>query len=282
MRRVHRLIAGMVAVMAGAPALAAAPSPSPPAMPAPLGSPGPLAPSTPGLAAAVAQETVRVTSTYRGETVTVFGVIPEASLQGADVIVTLRGPDQRATLHRRQRVAGLWINVDPVRLEAMPGFFARLSTRPVPALLAPAERDALGLDPAQAVRFVPALPPREAIVRRAALTRLKQTAGTWMAEGGGPQGPGQSGGLRLLGSGLFRADIALPVTAPPGVYAADILVVRSGRVVARTASRLEVVRVGVERSVHDFAHRFSFFHALATLALALTVGWAAHRIFNRP
>ena len=80
------------------------------------------------LPAAVAEEQITVSSDYRGSYITVFGVNPDRRGRG-DVVVVVRGPDQSATVMRKRRFLGLWVNGNPVRFSETPSFFAVLSNR---------------------------------------------------------------------------------------------------------------------------------------------------------
>jgi hypothetical protein len=55
--------------------------------------------------------------------------------------------------------------------------------------------------------------------------------------------------------------------------------VTDGRVVASAVAEVEVRKVGFERLVEIFAQENSFFYGLLAVALSVTMGWVAGRLF---
>lgn len=224
------------------------------------------------LPAAVAEEQISVGSDYRGSIVTVFGVNPDRRERG-DIVVVLRGPSLPATVMRKQRVLGLWINGPPVRFSEAPSFFAVLSTKPLRDIASPSAIWSLELDPAASAQLASATPegagPSD---YREALVRLRTAQGLYQ------QG---SEGLTIFPGGLFRASVRLPANAPIAQYRADTYLFRNGRLVSSQSVPISISRVGFERRIHDLATNASFFYGLLTLALAMGAGWGAAFLFRR-
>jgi uncharacterized protein (TIGR02186 family) len=125
------------------------------------------------LPAAVADRQISVSSSYRGSIIDVWGVNPDRRGQG-DVVVVVRGPSQPATVMRKRRVFGLWVNGDPVVFSEAPGFFAVLSNRPLRLIASPQAIWSLELDPAASARLASAVPPgADPSDYRSALVRLR-------------------------------------------------------------------------------------------------------------
>jgi uncharacterized protein (TIGR02186 family) len=225
--------------------------------------------STP-LAADVVDERIEVTTDFRGARIVIFGVAAEKS--GDDIAVTVRGPDQAATVMRKRRVAGLWLNQDPVKFTAAPSFFALVTAKPVETF---ASRRAMwfdGLDPAAMAKLEGATPAdADPAAYRAALVRLKKSRDLYQ----------ERTDLKLRPGGLFKAEIQLPANAAPGPYEARIFLFRNGRAVQSQRADIIIARAGLERRVHDLARDRPFLYGLATVAMALLAGWGAALAFRR-
>lgn len=231
----------------------------------------PAEPTT-DLPAAVTEEDIAVTSDYRGFRVTVFGVNPDRAGRG-DIVVALRGPNAPTIVRRKRQALGLWINGPPVRFNEAPGFLAVVSARPLRLIANPRAIWTLQLDPAASARLTGSTPPdADAASYRRALVRLRREAGLYRED---PRG------LRLLGRGLFRAQIQIPANAPIGTYRADVYLFRNQTLISTQSSRVVVARTGVERTVHDWATRRPFIYGVVTLLLALAAGWGAAIYFRR-
>jgi uncharacterized protein (TIGR02186 family) len=233
------------------------------------------------LPAAVAEEQITVSSDYRGSYITVFGVNPDRRGRG-DIVVVVRGPPSSATVMRKRRVLGLWINGDPVRFSEAPSFFAVLSSRPLRAIASPQQIWRHQLDPAATARLDSAVPAGgDPSAYRAALVQLRRAQGLYQEYSGRPI-QDQRGGLTSYRGGLFRAVVRLPANAPIAQYHADAYVFRDGRLISSQRDiPITIARIGIERRIHNLAVNASFLYGIVTVMLALTAGWIAAVLFRR-
>ncbi|MBS0384555.1 MAG: TIGR02186 family protein [Proteobacteria bacterium] len=232
------------------------------------------------LPSAVADEHITVSSDYRGSFITVFGVNPDRRGRG-DIVVVLRGPGQPATVMRKHRTFGLWINGAQVRFSNAPSFFAVLSNRPLRQIANPEAIWRYGLDPAASAQLESAVPlGDDPSAYRAALVRLRRTQDLYQEYSGRPA-PESRGGLTMFPGGLFRAVVRLPANAPIAQYYADTYLFREGRLISSQHIPIDVSRVGIERSIHNLATAYSVLYGLLTVLLALGAGWVAAYFFRR-
>src|SRR5262245_28314948 len=79
---------------------------------------------------------VMVTSSFAGADLVLFGTIetPTPRRGGYDLVATITGPRQNAVTFRKDRVLGLWLNVDSREFEGVPSFLAVLSNRELSAI----------------------------------------------------------------------------------------------------------------------------------------------------
>lgn len=233
------------------------------------------------LPAAVAEDRITVSSNYEGSSITVFGVNPDRRGRG-DIVVVVRGPNEAATVMRKRRVLGLWINGDPVHFSEAPAFFAVLSNRPLDEI---ANRQSIWqyqLDPAASARLASAVPAgADPSAYRAALVRLRRDQDLYQ-EYSPRSRPERRGGLTTYRGGLFRAVVRLPSNAPIARYHADTYLFRDRRLISSQRIPIDIARVGIERNIHDLATDASLLYGLMTVALALAAGWGAAVLFRRP
>jgi uncharacterized protein (TIGR02186 family) len=107
------------------------------AVPLALGQAPPAA--EPRLVPDVSQRQVEIRYSFSGAELLLFGAIlyPGGRTPDAvpDVAVVLKGPLQRIVLREKQKVAGIWMNVDRVRFRSVPSFYAVASSRPLAQLV---------------------------------------------------------------------------------------------------------------------------------------------------
>jgi uncharacterized protein (TIGR02186 family) len=253
----------------------------------PVALPPPEAPA-PAVSAALTEANVRVSTTFRGASIVLYGAVFNPGGRPTDVVVVVRGPPQTVRLVRKMRVAGVWLNSRPVSFVGAPGFYMTASTRDLNGIadFGVLRRLGIGVDhlqidaPAEQ-RVESRFGVSDVVVSqladdypdwRNAVIRLKEKARLYDVD---------PNGVRFVDKGLFRAEVRLPPDAPTGRYRAQVWLFQGGVPVSVRERTLSVHRVGVERSVYRFAHEAPWIYGAVSVLLALVMGWAAAAVFRR-
>lgn len=233
------------------------------------------------LITSLSRHQILVTSSFTGTTVVLFGSIERDAASvgrrgGYDIVVTVIGPRQNLVTRRKERVFGIWANVDSRAFVGVPNYLAVLSNRPVEQIAPPVQRRQLqlglddtllpqriGVDVADVVRGDPF---------RAAFLRLRNEQGLYRQE---------TNGVTFLAPTLFRANITLPWNVPTGAYEVELKLFADGAMIARTTSALEIVKVGFEHFIVTAARDHGILYGIATTIMALLTGWFASVVFKR-
>ena len=241
-----------------------------------------LAPMTlgaaePRLVPDVSQRDVEIRYSFSGAELLLFGAIlypgGRTPSEAPDVAVVLKGPLERIVLREKQKVAGIWMNVERVRFRSAPSFYAVASSRPLSRLVD--ERTAsiyeLGLDNLQ---LSPGGGASTDVLRRfeRGLIDLRRRSLLYAEY---PRGVEISEGV------LYRARIAIPAQVPVGTYTAETFLIRDGRVIAGAAREIRIEKLGFEGFLAQAAERWSLAYGLVAVALSLLLGWAASAFFQR-
>jgi uncharacterized protein (TIGR02186 family) len=216
---------------------------------------------------------------YDGTTIAVFGAIDRERLNGEpfDVVVTIHGPLGPLTVWKKDRRFGLWMNSQRMEFQAVPNFYAVLSTKS-PQEIAPLEErkiygiglDALGLAPRPAGE-----PSNPAVLSEfeLALVRLKQRSGLFVVD--------SNAGIVFFGERLFRARTFLPATAGPGLYRAESYVIQKGKVVGTGTSQIRVAKIGIEARLSSTAISYPWLYGVLAVLMAAAVGTSASFLLGR-
>jgi uncharacterized protein (TIGR02186 family) len=233
------------------------------------------------LVTSLSNHRVMVTSNFTGDELVLFGGVEQDSSfrprrGGYDVVVTVTGPRANIVTFRKERVLGIWVNVDSREFENAPSYLAVLSNRPLEAIAngETLRRLQIGLDNTvllQRATVTIADSGRDDPFRRA-LLRLKSNIGLYRED---------TNGVTFLTSALFRASIPLPAEVPVGNYEIDTKLFADGVLIARAPSALEIYKAGFEQTVSAAARDHGFLYGLATSAMALLTGWFASVVFRR-
>jgi uncharacterized protein (TIGR02186 family) len=223
----------------------------------------------PTLVADLSESLIAITTGFTGTNVLLFG----ATDGKGDVVVVVRGPTDRVTVRKKERVAGIWVNAESLAFDGVPGYYRVAASKPVEELLSPELRQTFQIgDGNIAVAPLETRPPEVERAFFEALVRNKQRAELYRAE---------VGDVHFLGNRLFRTRISLPANVPTGRYSVEVYQVSGGVVVGRTTTPLQVVKSGFEEGVYSFAHQRSALYGLIAIAIALVAGWFAGYIFRK-
>ena len=219
---------------------------------------------------------VAITSTYSGARVAVFGMIErDASTLSRggkyDVVITVAGPSASQVLRAKERTGPLWINNTVRRYPDVPGYYALLSTGPVPAIANdPArERQKMGL----AFYLAPSAAPSDAIeATDAALFRLRKKAGLLVED---PRA------VQMHRPNLFSSAVTLPASAPTGRYLVGVTVLASGVPLKTVNTSFVVRKIGFEAYVAAHARDNGLLYGLFAVLCALVIGVLGNLMFRR-
>ncbi len=224
----------------------------------------------------LSQNRVEITATYSGSDIFVFGAVkrdgplPEGT-GPLDVAIVIEGPLETATVRKKEKKLGIWVNSDSVEVHEAPSFFTIATTAPLADMLNEGDlRDyAIGLD--YAIR--PQGQAEDGIEDfAAAVTRIRQDAGLYSQ---------REGIINLTDETLFEVDILLPPNLVEGDYTARVYLIRDKNIVAETSVGITVRKAGLEVWLYELAHESPLTYGLLSLLVALVAGYGASEIFRR-
>jgi uncharacterized protein (TIGR02186 family) len=230
------------------------------------------------LVTSVSTHRVLITSNFSGTELVLFGAIdgapPDTQIGAYDVVVSVRGPARSFVTRRKQRVLGLWVNMDSREFSQVPSYLAVMSNKPIAEIGAPEllRRYRIGLVNnvlPPAASDVIDVPPEDSF--RGAFLRVKTNEGAYTAD---PKG------VTFLTPRFFRAGVPIPGTAQTGDYQVDTLLNAKGALLAQQQTAIEVVKTGFEAVIAQEARNHRFFYGLGTALLALLTGLIATLLFR--
>lgn len=225
----------------------------------------------------VSQREVQIRYSFTGAELLLFGAIiypggrtPEGP---ADIAIVIKGPSQPIIVREKQKVAGIWINVESERFRSAPSFYAVASSRPLPELVD--ERIAaiyeLGVGNLQ---LSPGAGATEEERRRfeSGFIDLMRRRQLYLED---PRG------VEITSGVLYRARINIPARVPVGQYTAETFLIQDKRVIAAAVREIRIEKFGFERFVATAAERWSLVYGLVAVLVSLFLGWSASAVFRR-
>jgi uncharacterized protein (TIGR02186 family) len=236
-----------------------------------------LSAAKPTLIPDVSDSRIEIRYSFTGAELLLFGAIlypgGRVPRQDAAIVVVVKGPLQPLVVREKQKVAGVWMNVDSARFRSAPSFYAVASSQPLSKLVD--ERMAaiyeLGLQNLQ-LSPGPGNPPEVQRRFEAGFIDLMQRRQLYFEN---PRG------VEITDGVLYRARIDIPARVPVGNYTAETFLIKDGRVIAGAVRDIRIEKLGFERFIATAAQRWSLAYGLVAVGLSLFLGWAASAIFRR-
>jgi uncharacterized protein (TIGR02186 family) len=236
-----------------------------------------LGASEPKLVPDVSQREIQIRYSFTGAQLLLFGAVlypgGRVPTDRVDIAVVVKGPMQPILVREKQKVAGIWMNVESERFRSAPSFYAVASSRPLPELID--ERTAaiyeLGVQNLQLSPGAGAS-PEERQRFEAGLIDLQQRRQLYFEN---PRG------VEITGGVLYRARIDIPARVPVGNYTAETFLIRNGEVVAAAVRDIRIEKLGFERFVATAAQEWSLAYGLVAVAVSLLLGLGASAAFRR-
>ncbi len=222
------------------------------------------------LVADLSKHLVAITTGFAGTDVLLFGAVDEPG----DVVVLIWGPPEEVVMHRKSRIAGIWMNTAQMTFERVPSFYSIASSRSLDEIASEHVLSRLEMGVERLNLPLPHAKASPNIARnwRDALIRNKQRLGHYARE---------VSQVIFLGENLFRTQVEFPANVPTGTYQIEVYLLREGRVISAQTTPLIVGKIGLEAEVYDFAHNYAAYYGLIAILVALVAGWLAHVAFRR-
>lgn len=222
---------------------------------------------------------VTITAGFSGADLTIFGALenadPQIARQGRyDVIVVLEGPGQPIVVRRKDRVLGVWINLESETFENVPVSYSMASTRPLQDITEPTSYKQLSLGPGN-IYMQPAEPDQSpaTIQEFTKALRERKSANGLYSE--------NVGGVQFLSQNLFRATVRLAPDVQIGTHKARAFLFKNGRFIKENSAQLEIRKSGFEQLIFRLAHRHSIFYGVFAVFLAIVTGWLGRVVFRK-
>jgi uncharacterized protein (TIGR02186 family) len=231
------------------------------------------------LVAQMSRSDVSITSSFSGETLTLFGTIepsagnPDEVVKGPyHIIITVTGPLQKRVAHRMTNNFGIWINTEQVVFDTFPSFYQVLSDARLKDITDPVTLATRSIP----LEYQTSRPESanwwDSTVFGNELVRLMQKSGQFKLS---------EQGVVFRSDTFYFGQVTLPSDTPPGPYLAHTYLFKNGSVVAEHTDGFSVRKIGFERFVGQAARSQPLLYGLVAVILALSIGWLGGVVFKR-
>lgn len=238
-----------------------------------------LAPNPETIQIGLSTNRVTITADFRGADLTIFGSVdnsdPLVARQGRyDIIVVLEGPAQDVVVRRKDRVLGVWVNMQSETFTNVPVSYSVATTRMPQDITDPNsyKRLSLGADNLHIEPLDRTDPPLTIDEFRQALRDRKAAAGLFNM---------RIGGVEFLSQSLFRASLPLSPNVPVGTHKARAFLFKNGVFIKESSAQLSIVKSGFEQTIYRFSTNHGPSYGILATLLAVVTGWLGRIVFRK-
>lgn len=231
------------------------------------------------LVSSVSRQEVSITSSFDGETLTLFGNIePEAGAGGETltgpyhIIIAVTGPLQNRVARRKSNFFGVWLNSKDVLFEGFPSYFHILSDAKLTSITSQANLDDLMISPERQAQVAAKSDWSSNLAFSAQIVRLMDEDGHF--------GVNEQGVL-FRSDTFYSAQVTLQSDVPPGPYLAHTYLFKDGVLIAERSEGFSVRKSGFERFLGLASVEQPLLYGLCAVILALFTGWLGGVVFRR-
>jgi uncharacterized protein (TIGR02186 family) len=231
------------------------------------------------LVSMVSREVVAITSSFDGETLTMFGNIePEAGAERPfvegpfNIVIVITGPLQDRVARFSEPVFGLWMNTQQAVFDNFPSYYHVLSSGSVEDIVPAATLDELNILPENQMRLALTPGTRNGTALGRELIRLMTKEGRIAVN---------PTGVVFRSNTFYSAQITLPSDILPGPFLARTYLFKNGELITQSSQGFSVRKIGFERFLGQAATGQPLLYGIVCVALALFTGWLGGVVFRR-
>lgn len=229
------------------------------------------------LVSTVSNPNVAITSSFDGETLSVFGnVEPDEGkkfVEGPfEVIIVIVGPSVDRVARLKTNNFGLWMNTEQVEFNPFPTYFQVLASNPLDHITDHATLEAQRILPDAQTRVsaVPASLHVEHFGEE--LVKLMNARGLFGIN---------DRGVTFLSPTAYVAQLTLPGDITNGLFISQTYLFKNGVLLAKRGDSFTVNKTGFERYLFTASRDYPFVYGLVCVLLAIGTGWLGGVIFKR-
>lgn len=226
----------------------------------------------------VSQDEVSITSSFSGQTLTLFGSIepdPGSMVTPTGpyhVVITVTGPLQNRIARQKTNRFGIWLNTSDVEFRNFPSFYQVLSDQRLSDITNPITLAELAIPLAKQPQAAPGESWYDALAFGPQLVRLMEQKGMFKLH---------ESGVMFRSNTFYFGQVSLPADAPPGPYLAHTYLFKNGELIADKSEGFSVRKIGFERFLGQAARQQPLLYGIVCVALALFTGWLGGVVFRR-
>jgi len=226
------------------------------------------------LTAKANHDDIKINYNYNGSTVSISGI----SDPNVDLIIKITSGNTDEKLMRKDKEAGLWMNVEQLTMENAPNFYFIRSTSNLDSLLSADQLIANELGYGALEQTIDISPAKSADMKKSLLNdyiKYKEDGKVYSQSLGSIDQ-----NTNDAGQPSYYTKFDWPFQAPPDTYDVTVYAIKNHVITDTAQSKVVVEQDGIVKALSDMAQNNGALYGTAAIGVSLTAGFGVGFIFK--
>ena len=216
----------------------------------------------------LSQDEINIKTNFTGQELILFGLVEP----GHDIIIVVKGPNDRLTVRNKKRLLGFWFNTSSVTFINIPKVYFISSYKKIDELLEPKQRydHQIGFEN---IKFIPENKKdlfidlsswNESVIRIQKENNLYKHFD-----------------LKIVDDRLFQTRLYFPSNIPMGMYTIRTYKINNGDILGFNDKILLINKSGIGSKIYLFAKKNTIIYGIIAIIFAIILGISAATIFRK-
>lgn len=214
---------------------------------------------------------IKIGETFRGAPMSIMATVPPENLY----IIEIKGESHTHNLLRKGRVAGLWMNVGEIKVQAAPSMYLALTNKSGPSLDKELGTSFGYASLKKTIHFLGKADKSERDLLLDQFLKLKKSQGLYNIF---------PGAIRVKETGTegskIQANVNLPCNIAPGSYQVVLSVVKDNKLIEQEITEFQVKLTGLPKVLSSMAFEQPLLYGSLAVIIAIVCGFLMGFIFG--
>ena len=218
----------------------------------------------------ISEDNIKIETNFTGKEVIIFGILND----GQETIMTIKGPQKNAVIHKKERILGFWFNTKQITYNEIPSVFFIASSKNIEDIL-PAStiiKEELSFN-----YLLENKTSQRNFISDVSLDNWKDN----FVRINKNKNLFKKYNVEKIDNKLFQTRIFFPAKSIPGEYKVNVYQIQNNLILNNKEKIITLKKSGVGSQIYNFAHNNAAAYGLFAIIFAIMSGFLAATLFRR-
>ena len=218
----------------------------------------------------LSESEIKIETDFNGKEIIIFGILNEDQ----DTLITIKGPEKKALIQKKERILGFWFNTKQITYEKIPSIFFIASSNYLENILPMSTiiKEELSFN----LLLENKLSQRNFISDislddwKHNFVRIKKNKNLF-----------KKYKVEKIENKLFQTRVFFPAESIPGKYIVQVYQIKNNIVLSKKEKIIALQKAGIGSQIYKFAHKNAAAYGFFVIIFAILSGFLAATLFRR-